>query len=145
MKNYEAIVDGLCTDIAAQLDPEDLVPELQIDAEIQGRDISSALCEGLMLLEPFGQGNPEPRFIIRNVALADWKLCGADQTHLQFRIGAVKAIAFRMGHVVPNVNPDDKFDVACRLSINLWNGQKFPQVFVDDIRLAVAQNKEVAV
>ncbi len=142
---YQEIVDALCADIASQLDPEDLVPELQIDAEVEARDINVKMCEELQELEPFGQGNPEPRFVIRNATLTEWKLCGAEQTHLQFRMGPVKAIAFRMGHVLPHMNMDQKFDVACRLSINLWNGQKFPQVFVDDIRVAVAENVELPV
>lgn len=136
-KNYEAIVAGLNTDIRSKLNPEDLVPELQIDAQLHAKDVTAALCDGLTKLEPFGQNNPEPRFMICNAKLTDLRLCGTEKTHVQFRMGAVKAIGFRLGHIVPHMNPEDTFDVACRLSINIWNGQKSAQIFVDDIRVAV--------
>lgn len=143
--NYQKIVEGLNADIRSKLDPEDLVPELQIDAELDAKDVTSALCDALTKLEPFGQNNPEPRFVIKNATLAELKLCGAEKTHVQFRMGSVKAIGFRLGHIVPKMSPEERFDVACRLSINIWNGQRFPQIFVDDIRVAVAEKAELPI
>jgi single-stranded-DNA-specific exonuclease len=53
----------------ARLQPEDLVPQLAIDAEITLNAVTPELFEGLSRLEPFGQGNPEPVFSSRGVNL----------------------------------------------------------------------------
>jgi single-stranded-DNA-specific exonuclease len=51
------------------LSAEDLVPQLDIDAEIPLSAVTPALLEELGRLEPFGQGNPEPVFASRGVML----------------------------------------------------------------------------
>src|SRR5438445_13025864 len=53
----------------ARLKPEDLVPQLAIDAEIPLNSVTPELFEGLSRLEPFGQGNPEPVFSSHGVNL----------------------------------------------------------------------------
>lgn len=142
-ERFEEIVDALNADICNELGTDPLVPVLSIDAVLDARHVTSRLCEALTALEPFGQENPEPRFVIPNATLTDVKICGSEKNHLQFRIGPVKGIGFRLGHLLPHLSAEQKFDVACRLSINIWNGQKYPQFFVDDIRIAVPSSVPV--
>lgn len=41
----------------------------EADAEIGGQDLNLETVEALALLEPFGDSNPEPMFVVRNVAI----------------------------------------------------------------------------
>ena len=51
------------------LSEEDLIPQLDVDAEIPLSAVTPALLADLARLEPFGQGNPEPVFASRGVSL----------------------------------------------------------------------------
>ncbi len=45
-----------------RLEPDDLIPRLRLDAELQLAGIESGVIEGLDALQPFGLGNPRPVF-----------------------------------------------------------------------------------
>lgn len=50
-----------------QLTPADFEPILNLDGELGLSQVTPELFEALCRLEPFGLGNPEPRFVARNV------------------------------------------------------------------------------
>jgi len=52
-----------------RLTPEDLIPELEYDAEVALEEIDRDFWFALQKLEPFGAGNPEPVFVARNARL----------------------------------------------------------------------------
>ena len=43
----------------------------EADAELSGEDVSLAVCEELLTLEPFGTQNPVPVLYMRDVAVKD--------------------------------------------------------------------------
>jgi single-stranded-DNA-specific exonuclease len=53
-----------------RLAPEDLVPELSIDAELAFTEVTDDHLGALAQLEPFGWGNPEPVFASRGLAVS---------------------------------------------------------------------------
>ena len=59
---------------AERLHEEDLVPAIQVDAEVGGYDFGpdelQRLYEQLAALEPFGSGNQPPALLWRNLRLA---------------------------------------------------------------------------
>src|SRR5258707_2250269 len=68
-----------------RLTPEDLLPELKIDADITLKDVTPQLLENLRQLEPFGQGNPEPVFASQGVNLVFPPRVIKDK-HIKFRV-----------------------------------------------------------
>ena len=50
-----------------QLTPEDFEPILNLDGELELAQVTPELFEALRGMEPFGLGNPEPRFVARRV------------------------------------------------------------------------------
>ena len=66
----------------AHIDEADLNPTVDINMELSPTDISFKLIKDLSRLEPFGQGIPEPRFLLKNITLRGSKLVGSSQTHL---------------------------------------------------------------
>jgi single-stranded-DNA-specific exonuclease len=53
-----------------QLSPEDLVPEIPIDADLPFAEITDPNMRWLDRLEPYGYGNPEPVFAARGLTLS---------------------------------------------------------------------------
>ena len=57
---------------------------IQFDGFLEPSDLTLELCRDLSRLEPFGEGNPEPVFGLRNVAFSDVRPMGVDGRHLSF-------------------------------------------------------------
>jgi single-stranded-DNA-specific exonuclease len=53
--------------VSSTINPEHLIPEEIIDAEISFKDITQNFYNILLQMEPFGPGNMRPQFIIKNV------------------------------------------------------------------------------
>ncbi len=108
--------------------------EIPIDYEIGFDEISDELADELKSLEPFGEGNPEPLFMARNIMVSSSKIVGENHRRMILRQAegrngrAVNAIQF-------NIDKDrplkDRFDrMAFRLRRNHWNGKSTLQIIV---------------
>jgi len=65
------------------LRPENLVPELRIDAAVSLEQVNHDLLMELQRLEPHGIGNPQPVFAVAEVTVADSRTIGKEGTHLK--------------------------------------------------------------
>lgn len=116
---------------------ESLVPSIHLDAALLPVALGPAFVRQLMTLSPFGAGNDEPLFLLPSQKIGDARTVGSDRTHLQCRIGAVKAIGFGLGALIDQVSSSQTFDIACRLGMDTWNGRESVQLFIEDIRHSV--------
>ena len=57
---------------------------IAFDGWVEPSDLTLDLCSEVSRLEPFGEGNPEPVFGLRNVAFADVRPMGVDGRHISF-------------------------------------------------------------
>lgn len=57
-----------------------------IDMEVDPGDIGETLMREMEEMEPFGEGNPSPVFLLRTAALEDTALIGKQQTHFKARL-----------------------------------------------------------
>jgi single-stranded-DNA-specific exonuclease len=128
---FDEIARKLLTD-------DDLIPILAIDAELSPEAITLELEEMIALLAPFGAGNPEPVFMLKDVTLLEQRIL--KERHLKLRMTAggatFEAIGFNMsrGETVPK-----KLDVAFSLDFDSWNGTKRIQLRMRDYREATGQ------
>lgn len=136
LSNAPALRERLEEDVRSRVEATLLVPTLQLDGIVSPTDITLDFCAQLKELEPFGQGNAEPIFLLKNVTLTDVRACGSDGTHVQARVGTIKAIGFGLAHLIDDAS--DAVDIACRIGVNEWNGKKEPQIFLQDMRIAVS-------
>ncbi|NLM68800.1 MAG: single-stranded-DNA-specific exonuclease RecJ [Firmicutes bacterium] len=67
---------------ASSLQPEDLIPKVRIDYQLNIKDINHQLLREFELLEPFGMGNPTPVLQISGSVLST-KPIGIDRDHLR--------------------------------------------------------------
>jgi len=61
--------------------------EQQVDAWVEPGDLSVGMAEWVSRMEPFGEGNPNPVFGLRDVVFVEARPLGQDGRHLQVTIG----------------------------------------------------------
>ncbi len=115
---------------------EDLQPHLHLDHELSLAELNGDLLRWLEVLEPFGNGNPQPIFFAREVEPALPPQVLKDK-HLLLRLRQrnyhARAIYFH-GAAAPL--PDPPWDVAFRIFADEYEGQRRLQVQVEAVRPA---------
>lgn len=119
-----------------QLSKFDLRPVINIDKELTLKELQSELLDYLEMLQPTGQGNPDPIFCTRNLEIRSPKVIGADRTHLKMTVTDgrlfLDCIAFRMGYLFNSL--PKKVDVAYYFEKNVFNGRESLQLRVVDLK-----------
>lgn len=129
--NLSAIEQALNEDINTRVSAEQLVPSLTADAPLLTRDITPQLIKHISALEPFGQGNQEPKFFLRNVTMTATRTVGGDGAHLQGMIDGIQCIGFNLGIFADRCQ---NIDIIAKISMNTWNGKSRPQIMIEDMR-----------
>lgn len=114
---------------------ETLLPEITLDRELSHSHLTLPLAKQLQSLEPFGEGNPPPLFLVSGLKIDNLKTVGTDATHLHMGFGAHHGIAFGLGSLAEQLAISSRIDVACSLGVNVWNGRENLQLMVRDIRI----------
>lgn len=125
---------------AQRLRKVDLVPVLNIDAEVALPMLSKALVTELERLSPYGEGNPAPLFVAVNVKIAGQpRRIGAKGQHLSFYVKqgdvAIRAVAFGMGEITDRLKQNGKMcSLAFVVKINNWQDAENLELEVKDIK-----------
>ena len=127
------------THAADNLNEEDIVAHLHIDALAALRQFTVDAVNQLERVGPFGQGNPKPVFATKGVRLAAApRRVGARSDHLQFAItdntGSVRCVGFRMGHLEKKLLDCECFNIAYEAQINRYNGNTSVEFITTDIQ-----------
>ena len=113
---------------------------LLIDCKIAPSAVNLDFYEKVNILSPFGSGNPEPKFYIENLKPVNSKVVG--ERHIKSVLigpegSSIKTIAF---NAVDNElgayllkKKSSIFNIAGKLSLNEWRGQKNVEFIIDDI------------
>jgi single-stranded-DNA-specific exonuclease len=116
--------------------PEDWIPKLIIDAEIELADITKNLTDEIEKLSPFGTGNPEPLFAAQNVKVVSSKMVGRNHRKMALiqdtTPGAKPISAIRFNATGPAQTQTSFVRIAFRLRWNRWNNNKAIQLIVED-------------
>lgn len=119
-----------------ELSGRDLRPGLYIDQEVTLTELHPQLLDYLEMLQPTGQGNPDPVFCSRNLKCTQARAVGADKGTLKLTVtdGNIffDAIAFRMGHLVDTL--PNTIDLAYQFETNSYNGRTTLQLQVKDLK-----------
>ena len=131
-KRFEAYV-------AAHIQPNQLQPTLEIEAEIQLGDITKSFYNVLRHLEPFGPGNPRPLFVSRRlINHRDTRAVGKEREHLRLdvtdRQNAITGIAFGRADMAEYIQNGNAVDICYELNENTFNHYTTIQMMVQDIQ-----------
>ncbi len=123
-----------------------VVAETMIDCELQFTDINDPLFKEIEQLQPFGEKNPEPLFITKNIQVASSFL--------------IKNQHRKMALTQPTVAPNKKINAICfnipsqlyktkhfsrilyRLRRDTWNGNQAPQLIIEKLYTEGVKAKE---
>jgi len=137
LKNIDRFKINFDNSVSSGITPANFTPKLSIDGELDFDDISDRLIDEIESLTPFGNGNPEPLFIAKNVDVFSSKIVGKNHRSMLLKQSAGKipkifnAIHF---NALTDAPLKDNFDrIAFRLRWNRWNGQKKVQIVVEEI------------
>jgi single-stranded-DNA-specific exonuclease len=130
----DAFADAFAAHADARLEDDDLVPTTRVDAIVPGRALTLDLATELARLAPFGLGNPDVTLLVPSCEPVTPALVG-DGKHLRFRVrqggrDAGTAIGFGLGGQLDRLRRPVRYDVACRLKENRWNGTIAPQLVI---------------
>jgi len=125
--------------INKKVNVSDFVSQTNIDAMCNLNDISYGLISEIGRLAPFGSGNPEPIFCVRNINVSSQSVVG--NNHLRMRVSrdgvSYSSIWFNKGHLI-NFLSEPTLDIAFTPHINIWNGASDIQLKMKDIAVPVA-------
>ena len=129
------------TEIArAELNDKNLVPILEIEAEMKIEDADWQLWNVLEKFSPFGMGNPEPLFVMRNVQVVDVQAIGKTGKHMRLfgkhldGTKVQKFIAFGCEKWLQDIKTHDMIDMVFEMSVNEWNGRRELQLKIVDYK-----------
>ncbi len=118
-----------------QLKNIELRPKIMIEKELAVEEIDESLVGALEKFEPFGEDNPRPKFISRNLEIRDKIIMGTDGQHVKFRLGNFWAVAFSQADKWQELRIGDRVDVVYYLEFNQFNGRSEIQLKIVDIKL----------
>lgn len=117
------------------IEEKNLIPILKIDAEIDPSDIDDSLVEIVKELEPFGMGNPEPVFVLRDVEFVEARAVGKEGKHLKFIIRSSDGKVFSgIGFGLNGISTSGKKDIAFNLVENNWRGKTDIELKIRDVK-----------
>ncbi|MDR7416563.1 MAG: single-stranded-DNA-specific exonuclease RecJ [Armatimonadota bacterium] len=141
VEHLEAFRERFEEAVRSRIRPEDLVPTLDLDAELSLAELDDRLVQALLSLEPHGVGNPRPLFSLRGLQVVDSRLVGNDAAHLQLWLlqgtRRVEAIAFGLGErAEPLALSAPRVDVAASVEPTPWPDRGGVRLLIQDLRLA---------
>lgn len=124
----------------------DSAPEItsyRPDALLTSVDISLDASKELKRLEPFGEGNPEPCFLLERLVIDQACSCGHGR-HLKLKLRlceneqtrTLDAIAFGYGQYEELYRVGDTIDLLCSLSLSVWKDKESLSLMVRDIHFS---------
>ncbi len=125
--------------VTANATPEDFIPRLNIDSEIEFDEVTPRLMKLLKMLGPFGPDNNHPVLVSRNLTLVGApNIIGSEKTHLKFKVRqknhVIDAIGFGMADYADQLRAQpNRVHLAYTLEENTWHGKTSTQLRIKDI------------
>lgn len=122
--------------VSESIDPEMLIPEIVIDAEISFQDIKPSFFNIIRQMEPFGPENLRPVFLARKVMDTGSRI--VKEQHLRFVVRqdnvTMTGIGFGMSDCYRLLSVNKPVDLVFKIEENEYNGQTSLQLRVIDCR-----------
>ena len=116
---------------------DDIIPIIKIDKGIELKQINLQIVKELNLLQPYGEANKVPLFLLCNLKIQAIRSL-SEGKHLKLKLVqdnfVLDAIGFNMGDQVQNYMIGDKVDLVGSLEVNSFNGNDQIQINLKDMR-----------
>ncbi|BCS81803.1 single-stranded-DNA-specific exonuclease RecJ [Anaerocellum diazotrophicum] len=111
-------------------------PAIEVDLVLSLNEIDDELIDQVYLLEPFGVGNPEPTFLIKNLVVENFRFMGDGNKYYKFFAGnstKYDVVCFSNLEDEDELISMKKVDIVCKLEKNLFNSLRRNQFNIIDI------------
>jgi len=128
------LAERLETVLAATTVASDFVVERRVDCELALSELSAECMAEIERLEPFGERNPPPTFLLRQARVRDRAVVGEKHLKLFLEQGGrtFAAIGFGMAEVA--AERGDEVDALYTPMISEWGGQRTLELRLRDLR-----------
>ncbi len=141
-ENLQAFKLAFNQEVEKTITDDLLVPEIEIDSEVNFETIAGKFYRILKQFEPFGPDNHNPVFMTKN-CLVKGRPRVLSTKHIKFSVTQAhnknfdfSAIAFHQGHLFDKLGGEALFDIVYQVEENQWAGKVSLQLNVKDIRFA---------
>ena len=139
-ENVEAFSKRFEEVVTATIKPEQLIQQIQIDAELRLSQIEPKFFRVLNQFAPFGPENMAPVFISKNVYVSgNASMVGGNHikmTIIQEGSPGFDAIAFNHGEYLEKIKKDVPFDVCYSIEENVWKERRTIQLNIKGMRFS---------
>ena len=138
IENIDAFRDKFEKVVASRIQPEQLIPQIEIDRKIELNQLNYKFYKILKQMAPFGPQNMQPLFVCEGLKDNGKARLLKDQ-HLKLYLkqgnsAVYEAIGFGMPQYFERIKKGDKFNVCFSLEENEFNGEKMLQLQIRDIK-----------
>ena len=141
-ENLGAFTERLQQLVAQEIIPEQLTPQIDIDAIIDLKEINNKFMSDLKKMSPFGPNNQKPVFCTFDVKdYGTSKLVGHKQEHIKLEIidgksaaSPIHGIAFGMSKYNAHIKQMLPFNICYTVEENTYNGNTSLQLLIKDIK-----------
>lgn len=115
---------------------------LKIDAVLDTNLISLDSLHEINSLKPFGAGNFEPVFCIKNITVANYSRFGKENDHLKLFLkddsgNEFTGLAFGKGNLYESLENGQTTDIVFSLSQNTWNEKTTIEIKIKDLKKSI--------
>ncbi|MEQ8822706.1 MAG: single-stranded-DNA-specific exonuclease RecJ [Sumerlaeia bacterium] len=142
-RNLDAFREAANEHARAIFEERDLSPEIAVDAELAPDDMCWDFYNDVQRLQPYGQDNPSPVFLLRGVSCpSPPTVVGQTQKHLKMRVRSGNhtwgAIGFNLAHLRDIADSSSRpFDIVFRPQENTFRGTTNLEMEVVDLKPSV--------
>ena len=123
--------------VAERITPDQMVPEILINALLPLDQISMQFFQIIAQMEPFGPDNMRPIFLAKNVRDTGYSKL-VKEAHISFNLtqgnNSVRGIGYNMPDKIDIVKSGQPFDIVFQLQLNDWQGTQSIQMQVIDLK-----------
>lgn len=128
------------TEYAESKNISEIVPVINIERKVDLKDVSLENVKELQKLEPFGEQNKMPLFLIENLKIVSIRSL-SEGKHLKILLKQdnffIDAIGFNMGDLTEQYKIEDRVDIVGTIDVNVFNGNENVQITIKDMRKAI--------
>jgi single-stranded-DNA-specific exonuclease len=145
LENVEIFINRFEEMADSMLTADMLIPQVDVDGEINFSDITPKFHRILKQFQPFGPGNMSPVFLTKRAyGNGNTRIVGTDSEHLKLELiqenapyQPMPAIAFNQAHFFEHIQSGKPVDVCYAVAENMYRGNITIQLRVKDIKKSV--------
>ena len=114
-------------------DETKMVNSIDVDIELTGNDITKELFYDIKKMEPFGQNNKRPNFLIRNAKVISQRQIGKEQNHLSYSVlkDGCQFNCLYWKRKALGISNNELMDFVFKLEVNEFNNEEKIQLITD--------------